>query len=159
MELLAHSFDHRETEDIMTPDQIKLVQQSWARVTPIADVAATLFYQRLFELDPSLRSMFKRDMKEQQRMLMQVLAVAVSSLNNLEKLLPTVQALGRRHSGYGVTAQHYVTVGEALLWTLEQGLGEEFNAEVRKAWTLTYLALAGTMQAAAAQKTEEDVAA
>jgi len=139
----------------MTPDQIKLVQQSWARVTPIADVAATLFYQRLFELDPSLRSMFKRDMKEQQRMLMQVLAVAVSSLNNLEKLLPTVQALGRRHSGYGVTAQHYATVGEALLWTLEQGLGEYFDAEVRKAWALTYLALAGTMQAAAQQAAEE----
>jgi hemoglobin-like flavoprotein len=158
MELVCIRSTTERPEDIMTPDQIKLVQQSWARVTPIADVAATLFYQRLFELDPSLRSMFKRDMKEQQRMLMQVLAVAVSSLNNLEKLLPTVQALGRRHSGYGVTAQHYVTVGEALLWTLEQGLGEEFNAEVRKAWTLTYLTLAGTMQAAA-QKTEEDVAA
>ena len=99
--------------------------------------------------------MFKRDMKEQQRMLMQVLAVAVSSLNNLEKLLPTVQALGRRHSGYGVTAQHYATVGEALLWTLEQGLGEYFDAEVRKAWALTYLALAGTMQAAAQQAAEE----
>lgn len=143
---------------MMTPDQIKLVQQSWTRITPIADAAAALFYRRLFELDPALRSMFKRDMKEQQRMLVQVLAAAVGSLTDLEKFIPIVQALGRRHSGYGVTAQHYATVGEALLWTLEQGLGEYFDAEVRKAWTLTYLALAGTMQAAA-QKAAEDVAA
>jgi len=142
----------------MTPDQIKLVQQSWTRVQPIADTAAALFYQKLFELDPALRSMFKRDMKEQGRLLMQMIAVAVKSLSNLEKLVPAVEALGRRHSGYGVTARHYATVGEALLWTLEQGLGDDFNADVREAWTLTYLTLAGTMQAAS-QKATEDIAA
>ena len=142
----------------MTPDQIKLVQQSWTRVHPIADTAAALFYQKLFELDPALRSMFKRDMKEQGQLLMQMIAVAVKSLSNLEKLVPAVEALGRRHCGYGVTAQHYATVGEALLWTLEQGLGDDFNAEVREAWTLTYLTLASTMQAAS-QTATEDIAA
>jgi len=138
----------------MRPNQIQLVQQSWTRIQPIAEPAAVLFYQRLFELDPSLRAMFKRDMKEQGRLLMQMIAVAVKSLSDLERLIPAVQALGRRHSGYGVTEQHYATVGEALLWTLEKGLGEAFDDQMREAWTAAYVTLAQTMHAAAQEATE-----
>src|SRR5215467_950222 len=108
----------------LTTRQIELVQNSFAQVAPIADTAAQLFYGHLFELDPSLRSMFKGDMKEQGRKLMQMLSVAVHALDNLEGIIPAVQALGQRHVGYGVTMEHYTIVGDALLWTLEKGLGE-----------------------------------
>jgi hemoglobin-like flavoprotein len=135
----------------MTPQQVMLVKQSFAQVAPIAETAAELFYGRLFELDPSLRPMFRGDMKEQGRKLMQTLAVVVSGLERLEKLLPAVEALGRRHAGYGVKDEHYATVAAALLWTLEQGLGDGFTPEVREAWTTAYLALAGVMQQAAAE--------
>ena len=133
----------------MTPKQIELVQQSWIRVQPIAEAAAALFYQRLFELDPALRTLFKRDPKEQGRLLMQMIGGAVAGLSRLQTILPAVQALGRRHAGYGVTEQHYSTVAEALLWTLEQGLGSAFDTELREAWIEAYTVLATTMQAAA----------
>jgi hemoglobin-like flavoprotein len=122
----------------LTDTQIQLVQNSFALVAPIADTAAQLFYGRLFELDPSLRHMFRSDMKEQGRKLMQMLSVAVHALDNLEGIIPAVQALGKRHVGYGVTMEHYAIVGDALLWTLEQGLGEAFTAEVKEAWTEVY---------------------
>ena len=135
----------------MTPQQVALVKQSFALVAPIAETAAELFYGRLFELDPSLRPMFRGDMKEQGRKLMQMLAVVVANLERLETLLPAVEALGRRHAGYGVKDEHYATVATALLWTLEQGLGEGFTPAVREAWTTAYLTLAGVMQQAAAE--------
>jgi hemoglobin-like flavoprotein len=131
----------------MHASDVALVQQSWEQVVPIADTAAQLFYGRLFELDPSLRGMFAHtDMTEQRKKLMQILTVVVRGLQQLEELLPAVEALGRRHAGYGVTDDHYATVAEALLWTLEQGLGAGFTPEVRSAWTETYTALAGVMQ-------------
>ncbi len=130
----------------MTPDEIALVQQSFNQVKPIADTAAGLFYQRLFVLDPSLRGLFKGDMQEQGQKLMQMLAVVVTGLTWLDTLLPTVQALGQRHHGYGATSEHYDTVGSALLWTLGQGLGEAFTSEVRAAWTNAYTLLASAMQ-------------
>jgi hemoglobin-like flavoprotein len=125
-----------------------LVQQSFAQVQPIADAAAALFYARLFTLDPSLRPLFRGDMQEQGRKLMQMLQVAVSGLDRLDKLVPAVQALGQRHVQYRVQPEHYATVGEALIWTLEQGLGPDFTEETRAAWVEVYLTLATTMQTA-----------
>lgn len=135
----------------MTPAQKTLVQQSFARVAPISEQAAAMFYGRLFELDPQLRPLFRGDMKEQGRKLMQMLAVAVNGLDRLEEIVPAVQALGRRHVGYGVQDSHYDTVGEALLWTLQQGLGEAFTVDTRQAWAEVYGVLAATMRAAATE--------
>jgi hemoglobin-like flavoprotein len=134
----------------MTPEQVTLVQESFELVVPIADTAAVLFYDRLFELDPSLRPLFKEDMTAQRQALMQMLTVAVRGLNNLEAIVPAVQGLGRRHAGYDVKPEHYATVGAALLWTLGQGLGDAFTPEVEAAWTEVYGILAATMQDAAA---------
>lgn len=133
----------------MTPKQIELVQQSWPSVKAIQELAAALFYKRLFELDPSLRTLFKGDLKEQGRRLMQMIELAISSLSRLDTIVPAVKALGRRHAAYGVQDEHYATVADALLWTLEQGLGQGFTPEVRLAWTDTYLLLAQTMKAGA----------
>ena len=133
----------------MTSREITLIQESFRQVLPGLDSAATLFYARLFELDPSLRPMFRGDMKEQGRKLMQMLALAVTSLSQLDKLVPAVRAMGARHAGYGVREEHYATVGAALLWTLEKGLGPSFTDEVRVAWTKAYTLLADTMKDAA----------
>ena len=134
--------------------QIELVQSSFARVEPIADTAAALFYTRLFELDPSLRLMFKGNMVEQGHKLMTTLKVVVNGLTRLEALVPAVQALGRRHAGYGVADEHYDTVAEALLWTLHQGLGEYFTPDIAAAWSSAYGILADVMKAAAAEAEE-----
>ena len=136
---------------MITPRQKLLVQQTFAEVAPIADVAARLFYARLFELDPSLEALFTGDMDEQGRKLMQMLTVAVRGLDHLDELVPAVRALGRRHVGYGVRDEHYATVGAALLWTLEHGLDESFTPEVRDAWAAVYGVLADTMQQGAAE--------
>lgn len=136
----------------MTPEQKKLVQQSFAKVLPIKGQAAELFYGRLFELDPSLRVMFTGDMKRQGEMLMSVLAMAVNGLDRLHAIIPAVEALGRRHLNYGVRGEHYDTVGDALLWTLEMGLGDAFTPETRNAWAACYRMLAGVMQDAAAEQ-------
>lgn len=135
----------------MTPEQKELVQSNWQDVAPISEKAAELFYGKLFELDPDVRSMFKGDMKEQGKKLMQMLGVAVAGLDNLGELTPAVAALGKRHVGYGVADSHYATVGAALLWTLEQGLGEKFTAEAKEAWTVVYTTLADVMKTAAAE--------
>jgi hemoglobin-like flavoprotein len=135
----------------MHPTQIQLVQSSFARVEPIADTAAMLFYTRLFELDPRLRLIFKGNMVEQGEKLMTTLKVVVRGLTRLESLVPAVQALGRRHAGYGVADEHYDTVAEALLWTLQQGLGEYFTPDVAAAWSTAYGILADVMKAAAAE--------
>ena len=133
----------------MTSAQKRLVQDTFATIAPIADDAAVLFYRRLFELDPSLQRMFRGDMAEQRKRLMQMIAVAVKGLDRLDQLVPAVQDLGRRPAGYGVEDRHYETVGAALLWTLEKGLGDAFTAEVREAWTTVYGILATTMKEAA----------
>jgi len=118
-------------------------------VEPIAEQAAEIFYNRLFELDPSLRQLFKSDMKDQGRKLMAMLKVAVSSLDKIDQLVPVVEKLGKGHVNYGVKPEHYDTVGEALLWTLEQGLGEAYTSEVEDAWGAVYTTLAATMKHAA----------
>ncbi len=131
------------------PKQKRLVQESFAKVEPIAEAAAELFYNKLFELDPGLKALFKTDIKEQGRKLMATLKLAVKGLDDLEKLVPVVRDLGRRHAGYGVRDAHYGTVAEALLWTLEQGLKDDFTPEVKEAWTAVYALLAETMVEAA----------
>jgi hemoglobin-like flavoprotein len=135
----------------MTPKQISLVQSTWAKVVPIKDQAATLFYRMLFEMDPALKPLFKGDMAEQGRKLTAMIGTAVSGLTDLPSIVPAVQDLGRRHVKYGVKDAHYDTVGAALLWTLEQGLGEAFTPEAKEAWATAYGVLASTMKDAAAK--------
>jgi hemoglobin-like flavoprotein len=138
---------------IMHAIDVALVQQSWEQVLPIADAAAQLFYGRLFELDPSLRHMFTQtNMVEQRRKLMQMITVAVRGLERINELVPAIEAMGRRHADYGVTNAHYATVGDALIWTLEQGLGAAFTPQVRSAWIEVYTLLASVMQRGASQQ-------
>jgi hemoglobin-like flavoprotein len=134
----------------MTPEAQTLVKESFAKVVPIAPQAAALFYDRLFTLDPSLKPLFKGDMKEQGRKLMAMIGTAVANLDKLDTIVPAVQDLGRRHAGYGVPASSYDTVGTALLWTLGQGLGDAFTPQVEAAWTEAYTILATVMKDAAA---------
>ena len=141
--------DQSELPSPLNAHEITLVQESFAKVLPIADAAAGLFYGRLFALDPDLRALFRGDMVAQGRALMGMLKVAVAGLARLDEVVPAVQALGRRHSGYGVRDEHYGTVGSALVWTLEQGLGDAFTMETRAAWIRVYGLQAATMQEAA----------
>ena len=136
----------------MTEEQIALVQKSFGQITPIAETVASLFYGRLFEIDASLRPLFKGDVKVQGRKFMDTIGAVVNSLGRLEDVLPAVEDLGRRHVGYGVEEEHYSSVGDALLWALEQSFGEdeEFTPEVGEAWAAAYGVLADTMKAAAA---------
>lgn len=134
---------------VVTPDVQRLVRESFAKISPNAEATAGVFYDRLFALDPSLRSLFKGDIAEQGRKLMTMIGTAVANLHRLEAIVPTVQDLGRRHVGYGVEPTHYQTVAAALLWTLEQGLGDDFTSETRQAWVECYTTLASTMQQAA----------
>ena len=133
----------------MTPREKSVVRETFAQVAPSAETAAALFYGRLFELDPTLRALFKVDLHEQGKKLMQMIGLAVSKLDALHELVPAVQALGRRHASYGVKDGDYDTVGAALLWTLQQGLGPAFTPEVKSAWTTVYGLLASTMKTAA----------
>lgn len=135
----------------MQPSQVELVQSSFDQVLPIADKAADLFYKRLFELDPSLRRLFSGDLRQQGRKLMDTLRLVVSNLGHLDRIVPGVRALGERHVAYGVEDRHYETVGAALLWTLETGLGHAFTCDVAAAWTAAYTLLASTMKSAAAR--------
>jgi hemoglobin-like flavoprotein len=138
----------------MSPQQIDLVQKSFNEVKPIAAAAAALFYDRLFTLDPSLRPMFKGEMTKQGQMLMSMIGAAVMGLRDLERLAPVVRQLGARHADYGVRTEHYATVGSALLWTLEQGLGEKFTPQVRDAWAAAYGLLSEVMQLGAMEPPE-----
>jgi hemoglobin-like flavoprotein len=133
----------------ITEQQKNLVQTTFKQVVPIADTAAELFYGRLFEIAPSVRVMFKGDMKEQGRKLMMLLSVAVNGLDHLDTIVPAIQDLGRRHVTYGVTQDQYMVVADALLWTLDKGLGEAFTSEVKEAWTAVYMLVANTAIAAA----------
>lgn len=129
----------------LTDQQITAVKESWAKVAPIAPTAATLFYDRLFSVAPGVRPLFPEDMTEQKRKLMEMLTTVVGGLDRIETIAGEIEELGRRHTGYGVQPAHYDAVGECLLWTLAQGLGEQFTPEVRHAWTMAYGVLARTM--------------
>jgi hemoglobin-like flavoprotein len=134
----------------MIPDQVKLVQDSFAKVAPIASQAGDMFYARLFEIAPEVRPMFPADITTQRDKLMQMLSTAVSNLHQVEIIIPAVKELGKRHVGYGVQDAHYDVVGEALIWTLDKGLGEAFTPDVKEAWVETYGTLASVMKSAAA---------
>lgn len=138
----------------MTPAQKQLVQTTWGQVVPIADAAAAMFYARLFLIDPSTRPLFRAtDLAQQRKKLMHVIGMAVTGLDKLDALVPTVEDLGRRHAGYGVRDEHYNSVGAALLWTLEQGLGSAWNDETKAAWTEVYGLLSGVMRRAQREAT------
>lgn len=133
----------------MTPEQKELVQASFEKVKPMADAAATLFYGRLFDLDPNLERLFKGDLEGQGRKLMHMIGLAVKGLNHPAELLPLLHELGERHAAYGVAERDYDTVGAALLWTLKRGLGDAFTAKVSEAWTAVYELLSNSMKAGA----------
>lgn len=153
MSLLSSLFGKKKTEEEgpITAAQKDLVQSTFAKVAPIAPQAAEIFYNKLFELDPALKPLFKGDITEQGTKLMTMLAAAVKGLDDLGALVPVVQDLGRRHTGYGVTDEMYDTVAAALLSTLEAGLGDAWNDEVKDAWVAVYTVLATTMKDAAAE--------
>ncbi len=130
----------------MTREQINLVKTSFGKIEPIAEKAAALFYAKLFELDPKLRGLFKGDVYEQGKKLMQVIAYAVENLEQIEEIIPQVQALGARHADYGVEDVHYETVGAALMWTFGKALSREFTPPMREAWAAIYNLLAKTMK-------------
>jgi hemoglobin-like flavoprotein len=132
-----------------TERDLMLVRESFDRVVPIAGVAADMFYERLFYMAPSLRRLFPADMRDQKRKLMVMLASAVQGLANLDMLVPVLTQLGARHAIYGVTDEHYKVAGEALIWTLERGLGNAFTPDVERAWVRVYRLMAATMQAGA----------
>ena len=139
-------------EGPLAPEQIDLVRSTWTYVAPIAEQAATLFYAKLFELDPAIKPMFAQsNLQVQKRKLMQTIGIAVKHLHRLEEFVPMVRDLGKRHAGYGVEDRHYDTVGEALLWALEQSLGHRFTSEARDAWARTYTVLASIMKGSAAK--------
>lgn len=144
----------------MTPTQKNLVQSTWKLVVPLADAAAIMFYDRLFEIDPTTKPLFRQtDMPHQRKKLLQIIGTAVASLERLDALVPVVEDLGRRHAGYGVEDKHYDSVGAALLWTLERGLGEAWTPQVAEAWTQTYGLLSGVMRRAQALAMKETAAA
>ena len=134
----------------MTPKQIGLIRATWDKVLPISEPAAEMFYGKLFEIDPELKPLFSSDIKEQGKKLMTMIDTVVKNLDNLEAVVPAAQASGARHKGYGVKDEDYATVAEALLWTLDQGLGDDFTDEVKEAWTEAYVILSTTMKDAAA---------
>lgn len=136
----------------MTPRQIALVRETFAQVVPMRDQAAALFYDRLFELEPDVQPMFRADLAVQGQKLMASIAMVVRELDRFDVILADVKAMARRHVTYGVQERHYAVVGDALLWTLEKGLGAAFTAEVREAWQAAYSTLAGAMIAAAREE-------
>lgn len=138
----------------MTPEQVKFVQDSFAKVAPIADQAAVIFYDRLFEVAPGVKAMFPADMTEQRKKLMATLAAVVNGLSNLESILPAASALAVRHVSYGARPEHYPVVGGVLLWTLEKGLGTAWTPETAAAWTAAYDTLSGYMVAEAYGKAQ-----
>jgi hemoglobin-like flavoprotein len=143
----------------MTPEQKRLIKETWNLVVPIADTAADLFYNRLFEIDPTTRALFKAtNMAEQRQKLMQTLSVAVQGLDNLDALVPAIEDMGRRHRGYGVTGAHYQSVGAALLWTLERGLGNAWTPAAAAAWAELYGCLSAIMLRAADEAAQHKAA-
>jgi len=141
----------------MTNHQIQLVQSSFKLIEQDLESAAMMFYDRMFQLDPSLRHMFRNTREEQAQKLSRVLRIVVNALSRIEQILPTVEELGRKHANYGVRQEHYASGGAALLWTLKAGLEDRFTPDVRDAWTSAYLFLSSTMQKAAADAETTDI--
>ena len=136
----------------MTPEQAQIIKLTFAQVMRERDKVGLMFYDRLFSIAPEVKPLFRGDIAEQSRKLMDTLALAVGMLRDMPTLVITLEGLARRHVGYGVKDEHYDKVGEALLWTLERGLGDAFTAPVRDAWTALYVAVAQIMRDAAKGK-------
>jgi hemoglobin-like flavoprotein len=132
----------------MTSEDIALVQESWRKIEPVKELAAELFYTKLFELDPPLSVVFGDDLKDRQKRFTQILAATVRGLDRVDVLLPAVRELGIRHPLFGAVDEHHASVASALLWTLEKGLRKDFTADVKSAWIKTYGVLSQTMRAA-----------
>jgi hemoglobin-like flavoprotein len=137
----------------MTATQKSFVRDSFASVEPMRDSVAMLFYGRLFELDPSLRPMFTRDIGVQGRKLMDMLSALVASLDDFNAMIPVLRALGQRHVAYGVRPDHYDTVGRALLWALARALDTEFHRATREAWKKLIQETSGEMMLGATELT------
>jgi|ERR1043166_5572288 hemoglobin-like flavoprotein len=135
----------------MHPARARLIRETFAKIEPRAAIAALVFYQRLFTLDPSLRALFQHDIEQQGVKLMQALQFAVATLERPRELQPVLESLGRRHVYYGVKECHYETVGAALIDTFAHLLGPSFTPEVREAWTAVYAFMSDTMKNAAAK--------
>lgn len=133
----------------MDQEVIIQVQQSFKQVVPIADKVGRIFYARLFETHPEVRPMFAEDIQPQAKKLVQMLALIVNSLHKLDTILPVVDDLARRHKSYGVVDAHYPVVGDTLIWTLEQGLGDAFTPQVKRAWATAFDTLSSVMITAA----------
>jgi hemoglobin-like flavoprotein len=134
----------------MKTQEIDTIETTWDYVITNTEEAGKLFYDRLFEESPELKPLFKGDMKDQERKLISLITFAVSKLRNIDEIIDDVKALGTRHKQYGVKDEYYSNVASALLWTLEQGLGDKWNEEVKEAWTTLYMTLAGIMTKAPA---------
>ena len=132
---------------MLDKNQISMVKRSWASLDDL-DLVASLFYKNLFQLDPALKGLFPEDLKDQKKKLMDMISLAVGSLDRIEDLVPAIKNMGKRHIDYGVDQEDYVTVGQALLITLEMGLDRAFTPDLREAWTLTYTILSKTMMTA-----------
>jgi hemoglobin-like flavoprotein len=132
----------------MTSEDIALVQESWRKIEPAKEIAAELFYMKLFELDPALREVFGDDLKERHKRFTQILAATVRGLDRVDVLLPAVRELGIRHPLFGAIDEHHASVASALLWTLEKGLRKDFTPDVKSAWIKTYGVLSQTMRQA-----------
>jgi len=141
----------------VTPNQVHIIRRTFAELTRHEEVAALVFYRRLFELDPALRPLFKGDIQEQARKLMEMLGILIAMLESPHGLDLELRVMGERHAGYGVKDEHYATVAGALLHMLSETLGVEFTPEVRDAWTTLYGAVEATMKAGAAQMTNAEL--
>jgi nitric oxide dioxygenase len=142
----------------MKPEQVKIILLTFNQVAGNKDRVGQMFYERLFAIAPETRPMFKGDIAEQSRKLMDTLAFAIGSLRDMPGLVPTLESLALRHVAYGVRDEHYDKVGEALIWTLEKGLGEAFTRDAREAWTALYVAIAQIMRKAATNGPSHDAA-
>lgn len=130
----------------LTDKEIELIRADWKAVVPIAAIAASLFYENLFMLDPHLRVMFRPDMREQKQKLVAMLTLIVEKLDDDAWLKPVLERLGHRHKRYGVRPEHYGPVGAALIATLREGIGPSFDEAHEAAWGNAYHLLAERMQ-------------
>jgi nitric oxide dioxygenase len=138
----------------MTPADVETVKTTFVQILPQADEFGPKFYERLFSLDPALKDMFKEDIAVQSKKLVRMLATLVAGLESLETVVPTLESLAVRHVGYGVRDEHYNIVGQSLIWTIDQQLGDAFTPQVRDAWVAAYVLISETMKAAARDATE-----
>lgn len=137
---------HNHKWEIMTPEKIQLVHQTFAHLEPHTEMLGSLFYSRLFATEPQMRSLFGEDMRAQERKLIRTLVMIVTGLENFDELIPTLRDLGARHrDAYKVLAEYYEPVGNALIWTLKQSLGDLFTPQAQEAWTEAYTLIAATM--------------